>query len=81
MPRPEIVLIDWVDSCSVNGWQSSEDCKSIELICQTVGFFVHETKNIYTIAQSQSKKDGFRPFAELISIPKSSIIKTVKLKE
>ena len=76
--QPKIVLIEWVDSYSIEGWQFLGDCKLAEIKCQTVGFFVHETKNIYVVAQSRTTKGGFKPFADLISIPKVAITKMVE---
>ncbi|MGA9769176.1 MAG: hypothetical protein WBV94_09055 [Blastocatellia bacterium] len=69
----KILLVDWVDSCSNPGWKSSDELESAIVLCQTVGFFVSETKSVLTLALSRGTEEGFKPFADLIYIPKVAI--------
>lgn len=79
--QPDILLIDWIDSCSTSGWQHSNDCKAEMLMtCQTVGFFVDETKDRLCVGLNRTTKEGFTPFGELITIPKVAIKRKRKLK-
>jgi len=69
----QILLIDWVDSYTINGWTMTSDCKAEILLCQSVGFKVDETEDAICIALNKATKDGFRPYGELMSIPKVAI--------
>lgn len=80
---PKIVFIEWLDSYSITGWQSFDECSSSILMpCQTVGFFVNETEETYTVALSRATNKDFRPFADLLSIPKKAIkrIKAIEIR-
>jgi hypothetical protein len=71
--KPKILVIDWIDSVSDNGWKSSDDCKARAIICQSVGFLVDENDHSVCLALSRTTQQGYMPFADLISIPKVSI--------
>lgn len=71
--KQEILLVTWVDSCGDSGWKSSDDLEVHLAHCQTVGFFVKETKKAIALALNRSTKNGFAPYGEIISIPKACI--------
>lgn len=71
--KVKILLIEWVDSAGDPGWQHTEDIKAHLAHCQTVGFLVTETKEAIALALSRTTSNGFKPFGDIISIPKISI--------
>lgn len=73
MKKPNIYIVDWIDSCGQNGWLDSDSCKVELSHCQTVGFFVDETKDALALALNRTTKEGHRPFGEIITIPKCAI--------
>jgi len=78
----KILKIDWIDSASEHGWLSTQEVEDLEGLgkCQTVGYFVKETKNSISIAQNRSTDHIHCPFGEIITIPKVAIIKKRELK-
>jgi hypothetical protein len=71
--KPNILLIDWVDSVNNSGWLTTDECKADLLVCQTAGFLVDEDKDSICIALNRTTRKGYRPFGELISIPKVAV--------
>ena len=73
--KNKIIIIDWVDSCSYNGWRSDDDmgCKAGTLPCQTVGYLVNKSKTAIAIAQNRTLAEGYKPYGDIIHIPKSAI--------
>jgi hypothetical protein len=71
--KTKLLLVDWVDSCGNPGWKASDELQADIVHCQTVGFFVRETKVAIVVALSRSKKTGYKPYGDLISIPKLAI--------
>lgn len=80
MSPSKILLIDWIDSVTDPGWKCIEDCIAKFAICRTVGFFVTETKDVLCVAQSRTVGEEFRPYGELINIPKVSIRRRKEVK-
>jgi hypothetical protein len=75
----EIVEVDWIDSCSVRGWQRSdfrhED--TLPLPIKTVGYLLRSDKTCVTVIQSVSA-EGAK--AESLTIPRSCVKKVRELR-
>ena len=71
-----MILIEWVDSASVHGWQENHESADIEVAC-TAGFLVYEDKHIVKIAQSAIR--DWR-MSEIITIPKVNIKQRKKVR-
>jgi len=71
--RKKILLIDWVDSSSANGWNHIEAINPSLKICTSIGFLINETKDALILAAHLS----FDPdlCSGDISIPKVAIIR------
>ena len=74
----KIELIDWHDSCSHYGWKDG-DTKFSTATCQSVGFLHSEDKQRVTIALNRGTDGHTQPWGDLISIPKSAIVKRRKI--
>jgi hypothetical protein len=73
-PKPaKMLLVDWMDSASNPGWKSSDELQATICLCQTVGFLVLETDAALVLALSRGTQEGYRPYSDLISIPKVAI--------
>ena len=70
-----IVLVDWLDSCGDPGWKFSEEISVHLMVCQTVGFLVSETKEAIAVALNRTTTLGYKPFGDIISIPRVAIRK------
>jgi len=70
-----IESVDWIDSNSKFGWLDKVDCKCDIIVCQSVGYVIDETDEGIALAQSRllSDSDGYKPYADIISIPKVAI--------
>ena len=80
--KQKIYIIDWVDSMSDTGWKHSSQLEQVEYPiarCQTIGFFVNETKEYITLALNRDLIGGNCPYGDLISIPKVAIKRKKKL--
>lgn len=77
--KQKAFLVDWMDSASEPGWMLPEQLDSSAVICQSIGFFVQETKDVLTLALNRGLKNSARPFGDLIHIPKVSILKRRKI--
>jgi len=75
-----IMLINWVRSCSRSGWLKYHECSGRLSLCQSIGFVVEETKELYCLAQNKTNTEGHQRYGDLISIPKVAVIKAVKIK-
>jgi hypothetical protein len=69
----KIYLIDWVDSLTNTGWKHSDELTGQLALCQTVGFYVNDTKEFITLALNRDLTGANSPYGELMSIPKVSI--------
>jgi len=82
--KPIIVKVDWIDSATNNSWLSRQAIDNLLedglAECQTVGFLVHKTKKMVSIALSRATSDKFVPYADVMSIPRVSITKIKVLK-
>ena len=68
-----IELVDWIDSNSRSGWLDSTEGKVVVIKCRTVGFLIDETEEGVCLSQSVCRTDGYKPFADIINIPKCCI--------
>ncbi len=50
MKRNKILLIDWVDTAVVHGWQCGDEIKDDLAHCQSAGFQIKENEESVTIA-------------------------------
>ena len=67
-----MVLVRWVDSMASHGWH---DFKKSNIECQSCGFLFKEYKDRIVIFQSANKYQN----AEYLEIPRSAILKIIKL--
>jgi hypothetical protein len=81
--RPDVVLIEWVDSCSSSGWRRMSDipagwfCASR---CETVGFLIDENDDSVTLALSRGVCETTSDFTETMTIPKVAITRRRQLR-
>ena len=71
----KVIVVEWEDSGSNHGWLNEGDEKVSICMCETTGFLVDETKDGIAIAQNTSSSKGYKPYGNVISIPKSAIKK------
>lgn len=75
----KIVLIDWVDSCSLHGsgvWSDKETVSNIKPHkCRSAGFVIYDGKDHIIVASSDSGDECSGDMC----IPKSAITKTTVL--
>ena len=69
----KIVHIKWVDSYTQAGWVNESQLDKTPLICETVGFLVGENKHSLKVALNHTCNDNYKPYGEVINIPKVSI--------
>ena len=72
----KLLLVDWVDSAGSTGWRQTDELQPEIGECQSVGFLVSETKEALALALNRSRLPNFRPFGEIVSIPKRCIIRS-----
>ena len=73
----KILLIDWIDTATTNGWHGTEEANCC--MNQSVGFYVKEDKRSITIALSKAE-EGFVPYGDYITIPRVCIKKKKQMK-
>jgi hypothetical protein len=74
--QPEMVYVEWIDSCTTSGWCGDEQIENAgnSLHCRTVGFLVKETDSAIVLALNNAYGDRVRcPFGDLMTIPKIAI--------
>lgn len=72
-PDMPMVLVTWVDSASMSGWQSAETVEEdagSELECRTVGYLFRDSDKCVTVVQSMSETGSLNA---AISIPRSAV--------
>ncbi len=80
-PKQKVFLVDWIDSCGQEGWISKDNLQVHATMCQTIGFLVGETDEAIALALNRSTMgEGYRPYGEIICIPKVAIKKMRQLK-
>ena len=73
---PEIVYIEWIDSCRTEGWCTHREIENVgaPMECRTVGFLVREDDRSIVLALSAAHGDHVgSPYCSLMTIPKKSI--------
>ena len=75
----KIYLVSWLDSKGSPGWKHSDELETNLAMCQTVGFYVTESKESITLALNRDLTGENAPFGDLITIPKVTIKKKKKL--
>lgn len=70
----KILHISWLDSCSSHGWLEPDNVNPEPAPCESVGFFVRESKTCVTLALSRGVGNT-TPFADYITIPRGCITK------
>ena len=51
--RRKLVIVEWVDSHSIDGWRTIEDMKPDGICrCQTVGWLMRKDKELVSVVQS-----------------------------
>ncbi len=78
-----LVLIEWVDSHGVSSdWQYIDECKPSVVVCQSVGWLIHDGKECKVIVPHLTKSDHVkRQGCGEMTIPAASVVKLVELKE
>ena len=77
-----MLYVEWVDSACLNGWllPSDIDAAGSPTTCASAGFLVKETKTSLVLALNRGVSENVaRPFGEVVTIPKVSITKRVRL--
>jgi len=78
--KHKILEVEWIDSEAHPGWHENSKAlayaKKHELLCYTVGYFLHEDTEVLTIAMSYNDEEK----GMLWKIPKVNIIKRKVLK-
>ncbi len=76
--RPPLVLVEWVDSHVIAGWQTDEPAKE-PLLCRSVGWLIHNGKKVKTIAPHMSDEEVPQRCGEM-TIPTCAIRRIKRLK-
>lgn len=77
----EIIKICWTDSCSQDAWMPENvDLDEKYMKCETVGYFLAETKHSIAVAQSYTPPRDKKSIAAVMQIPKVAINKYQRLK-
>lgn len=68
-----IIHLKWLDAahCDGTGWKSLEDYVPTGIVCETVGFLIHEDEETITLATSIDIEGG--NFASEFLVPKVCI--------
>ena len=69
----KIVLVDWVDSTSIQGWEEGCDMGLCE--CRSVGYLIKKTKDKVILAQSLNDHTYYNKFA----IPRGCVTSITEL--
>jgi len=79
--KPKLVVVDWIDSCSGNRWESIESAKEepLGLDCRSVGWLIHQTKRTVVIAPNRTS--ALTSVLSAINIPRVAISRMRTLRE
>jgi len=82
----KLLLVEWVDSHSTSKWRGLDDLEEISspYPAKTVGWLVKETNKVVMLASTlgaYDQKDYRTDAADIMTIPKVSIIKRRTIKE
>jgi hypothetical protein len=68
------VEVEWIDSASDHGWIATVDLDHSRIAtCATCGYLVDRSKREVRIAQSRTRDGGYRPWGEIIAIPRVAV--------
>ena len=74
-----MILIQWIDSCSYEGWQNDlSECVLVK--SESIGYLVEQTKDSYKLAGTKTLLEHYMPFADVTCIPKKAVLKIRFLK-
>ena len=74
------VYVEWVDAFSCAGWEDVDEAISAPLpVCCSIGFFVHQDKERFVIANTLGTRRDWDRVAGLQVIPKGSILSIERL--
>ncbi len=77
MSRRKIVWVKWLDSASATGWMSRDSLPTEPLVCESVGFLLHDCDKQITLTLSLlDESEASKPFGDVIIIPKVSVVKS-----
>ena len=55
-----IVIITWLDHTGTSAWKTLDEVKStVHVTCKTIGWLVHEDKNVVKVYDSMTDDGGF----------------------
>lgn len=80
MEKNEVVMITWVDANNNPDWREPNECYYHHMEITSVGILIEETDRGYAIAQSTNNMKGYKPCANVFSIPKICVTSIKKLK-
>jgi len=77
----KLVCIEWVDSygCSPD-WEALEDCTPVPMVCQSVGWLIHDDEKCKVIVphlSQQNHPNARRQGCGDMTIPTSAVVKIV----
>ncbi len=76
-----LVVIQWNDHNSSDVWVTHKTAKeeATPMLMSTVGWLIHETDEIYTVASTYSHDDS--NFSMIMNIVKTAVVKTINVPE
>lgn len=78
MSRP-LVVIHWIDSCSIEGWTSLEEIPLEPTLVVSVGWILAETENALTLVPHCGETDGHEAVSGSMTIPLICIKRRIRL--
>jgi hypothetical protein len=70
--RFDTVLIKWLDACSSQGWKDLKDLTAPAYFVNTIGMFLGEDENSWTVCLNHAYADD--TVSGTMSIPKGMIV-------
>ena len=77
MKQGDMVLIDWLDTSVINGWQDACNTPNHPALCHSVGFWIDEDEEGVTVSFSRSDQGLVM---EKKTIPKGCVKSIKKLR-
>jgi hypothetical protein len=81
--KPQLVEVDWIDSCAHSGWRSFVDARddSLPSSCRSIGYMLRRDAKVLVLAQSIDATDeGDERFADVLAIPAAVVRRVRRLK-
>lgn len=76
LPDLPVVLVQWVDACSVDPWQQWDDLEVGVLACRTLGWLVADEDDFIAVAGSINQNQA----CGIMSIPRECIKSITRIK-